>query len=58
MTYIYESPDKGKTVYKREFNTSDKILVKDSTQQKSVPTTQDQINVAIMLAKISAGEMY
>ena len=20
MTYIYESPDKGKTVYRREFN--------------------------------------
>jgi hypothetical protein len=55
-TYIYESPDKGKTVYKREFCTSDKILVKSGTQQ--TPTTQDQINVAIMLAKISAGEMY
>ena len=26
-TYIYESPDGGQTVYAREFNSSEKILV-------------------------------
>jgi hypothetical protein len=28
--YIYESPDKGKTVYRREFGTSEKELVTEN----------------------------
>ena len=31
---IYESPDKGKTVYQREFGESERTLVKTAVQQQ------------------------
>ena len=32
--YIYESPDKGKTVYRREFGKLDRELVKENTENQ------------------------
>lgn len=31
--YIYESPDKGKTVYRREFLSDNRVLVYSSTDE-------------------------
>jgi len=31
---IYESPDKGKTVYEREFGSTQRTLIKTSVQQQ------------------------
>jgi hypothetical protein len=31
--YIYESPDKGKTVYRREFGKLERELVKQETKE-------------------------
>ena len=31
MTYIFESPDSGKTVYKRAIGSDDRVLVSDNT---------------------------
>jgi hypothetical protein len=31
---IYESPDKGQTVYARDFGSTERILVKTSVQQQ------------------------
>lgn len=38
MTYIYESPDKGKTVYRRDFGApaSSRILIKSEKDSKLV----------------------
>ena len=32
MKYIYESPDKGKTIYRREFGQADRELYKTKTE--------------------------
>ena len=32
--YIYESPDKGKTVYRREFGKLEKELIKETKQNE------------------------
>lgn len=32
--YIYESPDKGKTIYRREFGKLEKELIKEKTQNE------------------------
>jgi hypothetical protein len=34
--YIYESPDKGKTVYRREFGKPERELVKDDKNIKEL----------------------
>ena len=31
--YIYESPDKGKTVYRREFGKHERELIKQDTKE-------------------------
>lgn len=33
--YIYESPDKGKTVYRREFGKLQKELIKEKKQNEN-----------------------
>jgi hypothetical protein len=57
-TYIYESPDKGDTVYRREFGNSEKTIIKEPTAIPLWRTQQDKVNAAIMLAKLKANEMY
>lgn len=32
--YIYESPDKGKTIYRREFGKLEKELIKETKQNE------------------------
>jgi len=40
MTYIYESPNSGKTVYRRKLGTDQKELVKDETGTEIEVTNQ------------------
>ena len=39
---IYESPDKGKTVYERDFGSRERTLVKTSVQQQWNITYKDK----------------
>ena len=40
MKYVYESPDNGRTVYKREPGSPDRVLVKDETEQEREDTNR------------------
>tara|TARA_Y100000361_G_C11012960_1_gene265345 strand:- start:16 stop:546 length:531 start_codon:yes stop_codon:yes gene_type:complete len=44
-TYIYESPDGGNTVYKREQGTDESVLVKDGEQLHIFEENPDQLNL-------------
>ena len=39
--YIYESPDKGKTVYRREFGKLDRELIKENTDNQKELNNED-----------------
>jgi hypothetical protein len=41
IPYIYESPDKGKTVYRREFGKLDRELVKENTENQKELNNED-----------------
>ena len=40
MKFIYESPDGGKTVYKREPGSPDRVVIKDDTEQEREDTNR------------------
>ncbi len=40
MKYVYESPDNGRTVYKREPGSPDRVVVKDETEQEHDATNR------------------
>ena len=40
MKYVYESPDSGRTVYKRVAGTTDRVMVKDETEQERDATNR------------------
>tara|TARA_A100001201_G_scaffold36368_1_gene38238 strand:- start:374 stop:901 length:528 start_codon:yes stop_codon:yes gene_type:complete len=44
-TYIYESPDGGDTVYKRESGTDESVLVKDGEQLHIFDENPNQLNL-------------
>jgi hypothetical protein len=45
ITYSYESPDGGDTVYKREHGTDERVLVKDGEQLNVFTDNPDQLNL-------------
>lgn len=41
MSSIFESPDGGKTIYKRNFGESERTLVSESSERKQVTVSLD-----------------
>ena len=71
MTKIYESPDKGKTIYKREFGSSERTIIKsegiDDLREhqlwheirlaaKTNPTLQKAMNRVKILYRLSVDD--
>lgn len=46
MTSIFESPDRGKTVYKREFGGSERTLVSQSNEKSEITISLDSTRFA------------
>jgi hypothetical protein len=42
MTYVYESPDGGNTVYRRKMGKTDRVLHHVSPKKKQLQETQDR----------------
>lgn len=42
MTYLYESPDGGETIYKREIGSNDRILHQVSPKKQQLQESQDR----------------
>jgi hypothetical protein len=42
MTHIYESPDGGETIYKREIGSNDRILHRVSSKKQQLQESQDR----------------
>ena len=51
--WIYESPDKGKTVYRREFGKKERELVVDDEDEGSFHGRYHQLHVVHMLQDVS-----
>lgn len=51
--WIYESPDKGKTVYRREFGKKERELVVDDEDEWSLYGWHDFVHVVYMLQDVS-----
>ena len=51
--WIYESPDKGKTVYRREFGKTERELVVNDEDEWSFHGWYDQLHVVHMLQDVS-----
>jgi len=45
VSYIFESPDRGKTIYRREFGTTERELV-DNTPMFEVKLTEEEVKEA------------